>query len=136
MGSAPTDEGIRASILALVKDLNPVVGCAVKVSFDGPVDSAISQAIAEHLLAVVREALTNIGRHANARHAALSLSVSDGACRLHITDDGDGIDPTAGGEGGFGLVNLRRRAEKLEGSFVTESPATGGTSLSWQVPIT
>jgi signal transduction histidine kinase len=135
LGSAATDQGLRASILSLVRDLNPVVGFAVQVSFGGPVDSAISQEIVEHLLAVVREALTNIGRHANASHASLSLSVADGVCRLHITDDGDGIGPTAAGEGGFGLVNLRRRAEKLHGSFVTESPATGGTSLIWQVPV-
>jgi signal transduction histidine kinase len=136
LGSAPTDQGLRASILSLVRDLNPVVGFAVKVSFDGPVDSAISQEIAEHLLAVVREALTNIGRHARASHASLALSVADGECRLRITDDGAGIGPTAEGEGGFGLVNLRRRAEKLHGTFVTEGPATGGTSLIWQVPIT
>jgi signal transduction histidine kinase len=135
LGSAATDQGLRASILSLVRELNPVVGFVVQVSFDGPVDSAISQEIAEHLLAVVREALTNIGRHAHANHASLSLSVADGACRLHITDDGDGIEPTAAGEGGFGLVNLRRRAEKLHGSFVTESPVTGGTSLVWQVPV-
>jgi signal transduction histidine kinase len=136
LGSASTDQGLRANILSLVKDLNPVVGFAVPVSFDGPVDSAISHEIAEHLLAVVREALTNIGRHAHASHASLSLSVTDGACRLHITDDGVGIETTAAGEGGFGLVNLRRRAEKLHGSFVTESPATGGSSLIWQVPVT
>jgi signal transduction histidine kinase len=39
------------------------------------------------------------------------------------------------GGGGFGLVNLQRRAEKLHGSFVIESSATGGSSLVWQVPI-
>lgn len=135
LGSAPTEQGLRANILSLVKDLNPVVGFSVPVSFDGPVDSVISSEIAEPLLAVVREALTNIGRHAHAGRATLSLSVVDGVCRLHITDDGEGIQPTAGG-GGFGLANLRRRAEKLHGTFVTESPATGGTSLVWQVPLT
>jgi signal transduction histidine kinase len=136
LGSVATDQGLRATVLSLVRGLNSVVGFAVQVAFDGPVDSAISEEIAEHLLAVVREALTNIGRHAHASHASLSLSVADGACRLQITDDGTGIAPTAPGEGGFGLVNLRRRAEKLHGNFITESPATGGTSLIWQVPIT
>ena len=118
-----------------MKDLKPVVGFAVPVSFSGPVDSVISPEIAEHLLAVIREALTNVGRHAHASHATLSLSVEDGVCRLHITDDGDGIPPTAAGGGGFGLANLRRRAEKLHGTFVTESPTGGGTSLVWQVPV-
>jgi len=135
LGSAPIDDGLRANILSLVRDLNPVVGFAVKVSFDGPVDSAISNEIAEHLLAIIREALTNIGRHAHASQATLSLAVTDGVCRLHITDNGVGIGPTAAGAGGFGLVNLRRRAEKLHGSFVTECPATGGLSLIWQVPV-
>jgi signal transduction histidine kinase len=135
LGSAATDRGLRATILSLVRDLNPVVGFSVQVSFDGPVDSLVSQEIADQLLAVVREALTNIGRHAHASHASLSLSVVDGTCCLRITDDGDGIEPTVAGEGGFGLVNLRRRAEKLQGSFVTESPADGGTSLIWRVPL-
>jgi len=135
LGSAAIDHGLRANILSLVRDLNPVVGFAVKVSFDGPVDSAISNEIAEHLLAIVREALTNIGRHAHASQATMSLAVIDGVCRLHITDDGVGIEPTAAGAGGFGLVNLGRRAEKLNGSFVTESPAAGGLSLIWQVPL-
>jgi signal transduction histidine kinase len=135
LGSAATESGVRATILSLVRDLNPVVGFSVQVSFDGPVDSVVSPEVAEQLFAVVREALTNIGRHARASHASLSLSVADGACCLRISDDGDGIEPTAVGEGGFGLVNLRRRAEKLQGSFVTESPAAGGTSLIWRVPL-
>jgi signal transduction histidine kinase len=52
-----------------------------------------------------------------------------------VIDDGTGIEATAETDGGFGLVNLRRRAEKLRGSFVIESPGTGGTSLVWQVPV-
>jgi signal transduction histidine kinase len=135
LASAATDQGLRASILNLVRDLKSVVGFAPKVSFDGAVDSAISNEIADHLLAVVREAVTNIGRHAHATHANVAVSVVDGVCCLKITDDGDGIDPTAATEGGFGLVNLRRRAEKLQGSFTFESPATGGATLVWRVPI-
>ena len=135
LGSVAADQGLRAGILSLVRDLNPVVGFAVQVSFDGPVDSAISNEIAEHLLAVVREAVTNIGRHAHATSASVTVSIADGVCCLQVTDDGGGIDTKTATEGGFGLVNLRRRAEKLHGSFVTESPATGGTSLIWQVPV-
>ncbi len=133
--SAATDQGLRAGILNLVRDLKAVVGFAPKVSFEGPVDSAISSEIAEHLLAVVREAVTNIGRHAHATHAKVVVRVADGVCCLEITDDGNGIDQTAATEGGFGLVSLRRRAEKLQGSFTCESPATGGTTLVWRVPI-
>jgi signal transduction histidine kinase len=135
LGWSATDQGLRASILSLMRDLNPVVGFAVRVSFEGPVDFAISQEIAGHLLAVIREAVTNVGRHASATHASVALKVADGVCRLQITDDGAWVDASAATEGGFGLVNLRHRAEKLDGSFTIESPATGGTSLIWQVPV-
>ena len=135
LGSAASDQGLRAGILSLVRDLNPVVGFAVRVSFDGPVDSAISREVAEHLLAVVREAVTNIGRHAHATNASVSLSVAGGVCRLRVIDDGEGIKAPAATGTGLGLVNLGRRAEKLDGSFEIESPVTGGTSLTWQVPL-
>jgi signal transduction histidine kinase len=135
LGWSATDQGLRASVLSLMRDLNPVVGFAVRVSFEGPVDFAISQEIAGHLLAVIREAVTNVGRHASATHASVALKVADGVCRLQITDDGAWVDTSAATEGGFGLVNLRQRAEKLDGSFTIESPATGGTSLIWQVPV-
>jgi signal transduction histidine kinase len=134
LGSAIADQGVRAGVLSVVRDLNPVLGFAVQVSFDGPVDSTISNETTEHLLAVVREAVTNVGRHAHASKASVSVSVANGVCRLEVVDDGDGIDTTAANEAGFGLVNLRHRAEKLHGSFEIESLPNGGTSIVWQVP--
>ena len=47
-------------------ELNPVLGFEVRVDFDGPIDTAISDVLAEHLVATIREALTNVGRHAQA----------------------------------------------------------------------
>ncbi len=135
LGAADIDRGVRVNILAVVREVDPVVGFEVPVLFDGPVDSAVSGEIAEHLLATVREALTNIGRHAEATSANLTLSVDNGMCRLEVVDNGRGLGGTDTAAGGLGLVNLRRRAEKLRGSFVIESPPTGGTRLSWQVPL-
>jgi signal transduction histidine kinase len=134
LASAEIDQGVRASILALVHDLSPLVGFDVRTSFDGAVDTMISNQLAEHLLAVVREAVTNVGRHAQATEASVSVSVKDGLCRLRVVDNGRGLDDGVAHEGGLGLVNLRRRAEKLHGQFATETPETGGTSLIWQVP--
>jgi len=132
---ADSDRGVRASILSLIRDLSSVVGFAIQVSFEGPVDSAIPDPVADHLLATVREAVTNIGRHASATQASLTLSVVDGLCRLQVVDNGRGIDETGTTEGGLGLGNLRRRAEKLSGQFVIENAAGGGTMLTWQVPV-
>jgi signal transduction histidine kinase len=83
---------------------------------------------------VIREAVTNVGRHAGATEASVRLGVDDGLCRLQVTDNGCGIE-MSGNNGGFGLPNLQRRAEKLHGTFTIDSLPTGGTSLTWKVPL-
>lgn len=138
LASTGVSRGTRASVLALVHELRPVVGFDVSVTFDGPVDTAISEEVTEHLLFAVREALTNVGRHAQASHASVVLGVAEGICTLEVSDDGRGMAATGGGEtrgGGLGMANLRRRAEKLSGEVVVGTPASGGTSLLWRVPI-
>jgi signal transduction histidine kinase len=135
LGLDSTSQGPRASVTALVKELAPVVGFGVSVSIDGPVDAALSDEIVEHLLATLREALTNISRHTQASRASVMLSVDAEMCRLQVLDNGQGIDRNALESGGRGLVNMRRRAEKLNGRFEIETPDAGGALLMWQVPI-
>ena len=136
LGLIGTERGVRAQIVTLLRDLSLVVGFEVKATFDGPVDTAIPDKVAEHLLAAVREAVTNVGRHAHATKADVLLSVHGGLCRLQVTDDGRGMGGTGTAGGGLGLVNLRRRAEKLKGHLEVTSPVSGGTVLDWQVFVT
>ncbi|HLN43052.1 MAG TPA: histidine kinase, partial [Acidimicrobiales bacterium] len=136
LGSAGIDQGVRNTVLCLIHDLNPVLGFEVRVTFDGPVDSAVSDELAEHLSATIREAVTNIGRHAQATEASVVVRVRDGLCQLEVTDNGHGLLPTEKTDGGLGLGNLRRRAEKLHGEFLVENREEGGTLLTWRVPIT
>src|ERR1019366_6747371 len=133
LGLAGNELGIRAKVISLLRDLTFIVGFEVHCSFDGAVDTAISDVIAEHLLATVRETVTNIGRHAQVTRAAVQLSVDDDHCRLQVTDNGRGLGGTETTAGGLGLVNLRRRAERLNGQFDVECPTAGGTVLTWQV---
>ena len=135
LGSDGLGRGARDNVLSLLRELRPVIGFDVHASFEGPVDSAVPDVVLEHLLAVIREAVTNIERHAQATKATVVISVSDNHCRLRVVDDGCGIADSESDTGGLGLGNLRRRAEKLQGQFVIESPDAGGTVLSWQVPI-
>jgi signal transduction histidine kinase len=134
LGLDSTCQGPRASVLALVEELTSVLGFEVNTSIDGPVDATLSDETVEHLLATLREALTNIGRHAQASRTNVMLSVDSHMCRLQVLDNGHGIQG-GGREGGHGLVNMRRRAEKLNGGFEVETPVDGGTLLIWQVPV-
>ncbi len=135
LGSQQLDRGIRASVLTLLEELEPIVGFGVHASFEGPVDTAVPDTVSEHLLATLREAITNIGRHARATRATVAITVGDGHCLLQVVDDGGGIDQSPSGGGGLGLGNLRRRAEKLHGTFDFTSPEGGGTVLTWRVPL-
>lgn len=135
LGSGDFDRGFRASLLSLLQELKPVVGFDIHASFAGPIDNAVPDAVREHALVVVREAVTNIGRHAQASEATVSLDVVEGHLELWVVDNGRGMDESRPSEGGLGLGNLRDRAEKLHGHLTIESSESGGTQLIWRVPL-
>ena len=136
LGMGDESRGIRDDITFLVRELDAVVGFEAELTFEGPVDSVLTGPVLEHLLAALREALTNVGRHARASRASVCVAVDDTFCRLVISDNGIGIPDTAKADGtGHGLPNLRRRAEKLHGTFTIEDHPDGGTVLAWIVPL-
>jgi two-component system, NarL family, sensor histidine kinase DesK len=79
---------------------------------------------------VVREAVTNVVRHAHARNCLLRLTPENGNCRIEIHDDGRG----GGAIEGNGLRGMRERIEALGGTFERQSSA--GTRLNIQFPLT
>jgi two-component system, NarL family, sensor histidine kinase DesK len=81
------------------------------------------------LALVLREAVTNIVRHARATHCRVELGRVDGHCRLEIADDGRGGPAVEGN----GLRGMRERVESLGGSI--ERDMTGGTRLIVQLPL-
>ena len=134
LGMGGSSRGIRDDVIALVGELRDTVGFELDVSFDGAVNTAVTEKMAEHLMATIREAVTNIERHAEATKATIALSANDGHFQLQVADDGRGMD-SQGREGGLGLTNLRRRAEKLHGQFDVVNAPTGGAVLTLRVPI-
>ena len=134
LGESSIPRGLRQSILQLSEEMTPTLGARPELSFHGTIDNSVPKQTADHILAVVREALTNAGKHADATVYRVTLRVEDDIV-LEITDNGSGFVPLAGGNGGLGLVNLRNRAEKLNGSFQIVSEAGEGTRLIWTVPI-
>lgn len=125
--------GLRRSVLDLANELAPLLGARPEVTFSGAIDSGVSQQVADHLLAVLREALTNAGKHAQATRFRVAISVGD-ALRLEVADNGTGIALPAAESRGLGLTNLRHRAEKLGGTLEFPVPDDGGTLLVWSVP--
>ncbi|MFL6023718.1 MAG: sensor histidine kinase, partial [Marmoricola sp.] len=82
---------------------------------------------------VVREALTNVARHAQASSAQVSIAASTERIELCISDNGNGLDEVARRSG---LDNLSTRAKKRRGTFTVESENGSGTVLRWIAPIT
>lgn len=98
--------------------------------YSGPI-SVIDAALADHAEAVVREAVSNAVRHANATTLNVNITVGDDLC-IEVVDDGRGIAPDVTRSG---LTNLRQRAEDAGGSFTVEAVALGGTRLKWCAPL-
>lgn len=91
-----------------------------------------------HQLALgVREALTNIVRHAHAAEVQLGLQVDDQSLSIRISDDGHGFDPSrrSGNGNGHGLDNLRSRLARVGGEFLCESAPGRGTRVEFRVPV-
>jgi signal transduction histidine kinase len=82
---------LRAQVLQLCQDATGPLGFAPAVRFTGPVDYEFSEQATEHVLAVAREALSNIARHAHASSAHVDLTTADGCLLPRIADNGIGI---------------------------------------------
>ncbi|WP_312886909.1 GAF domain-containing sensor histidine kinase [Actinocrinis puniceicyclus] len=122
---------VRAQVMEVCEQAAVALGFTPGVRFTGPVDHLVGAEIAEHLLAVLREALSNAARHARGSRVDVDLSADTSSVALSVADDGVGIGP---GARRSGLANLRERAQQLGGMFTAEPRAGGGTVLTWKVP--
>ncbi|GLW66245.1 histidine kinase [Actinomadura rubrobrunea] len=130
--TSPDEESLRSRLHAVVDDAADNLGFAPSVRLDGLLDTAVPDEVGEHLLAVAREALSNVARHARAAQAHVAVDVGDDEVVLRVEDDGVGIP-----EGGrrSGLRNMAERARRLGGSFQTRPRPGGGTVLIWRAPL-
>jgi signal transduction histidine kinase len=126
--------GLRTAILHGIEAASSGLGIQPTVDIEGPIDTVVPRAIGEQLLAVLRETLSNVTRHAKANAVAVAITVSHNEVALTVQDDGIGLP-----EGGrrSGLKNLQRRAEDLGGSFDARAADAAGTGtiVAWRVPL-
>ncbi|MFI5045980.1 MAG: PAS domain S-box protein [Acidimicrobiia bacterium] len=125
--------GKRALILDVVADERDALGFNPEVHFDGPVESMPDDLFTE-LLPTLREALSNVARHAGATWARVAVTHGPDVS-LSVDDDGRGIEERASTTG-HGLRNMRDRAVRLGGRCDVARRPEGGTSIEWRVPVT
>jgi PAS domain S-box-containing protein len=131
----PTVSSTRDRLLRVLADVTPLLSAAPVVQFAGPLDVMLGEDLVDDMIAVLREALTNVGRHARAGsvRVGITASIESRELSVEVVDDGVGLGDS---ERRSGLANLRKRAESRGGSFLMEAPADGGTRVRWVAPIT
>lgn len=125
--------GLRQRVLSLASEAAGALGFEPHIFFDGSLDT-VAEDRAVELLAVLREALTNVARHAGARRVDVEV-VAEADLVLRVLDDGHGL----GAErrpGAKGLANMEARAARLGGSVLVKPGPEGGTLVEWRVPLT
>ncbi|MEU4575269.1 GAF domain-containing protein [Nonomuraea sp. NPDC023979] len=123
---------LRGQIVDLVEGAGGHLGFMPGLRMEGQLDTLVPDAVAEHLLAVLREALSNVVRHSRATRADVLVEVAGSALTLVVSDDGVGVGERARHSG---LRNIGERAALLGGEADVESPEGGGTRLLWHVPL-
>jgi two-component system sensor histidine kinase DevS len=122
--------GLRRDVAELVAAEGAVHGFTGRVRFDGVID-ALPDALADDVRATLREALSNVGRHAQATTVDVELVATD-EILLTVVDDGVGIPLTPAL--GHGIVNMMRRATDHGGICAVTAAPRGGTHVEWRVP--
>ncbi|QWC84468.1 GAF domain-containing protein [Nocardioidaceae bacterium] len=122
---------VQSRISLLVERARATLKFRPSLTFEGPVRSVVVGEVAEDVLAVLAEALSNAGRHASADTVEVTVAAGRQIC-LTVTDDGAGFDDTRVAHSG--LENLRRRAEDRGGTLEVRSTPGRGTQVVWTVP--
>jgi two-component system, NarL family, sensor histidine kinase DevS len=133
--SALDDFGLVAALERLTASFTEQSGIVVDFQ-TSLADERLSDEVETALYRIVQEALTNVVKHAQARHVSILLARSSGAIKAVVEDDGQGFDPAEESLDGFGLIGMRERLALLGGRLEVESGGEGGTTVAAEVPIT
>ncbi|MCC7416157.1 MAG: hypothetical protein IT176_03375 [Acidobacteria bacterium] len=110
-------------------------GFAVDVEADSALDDRMSPAIEAAVYRVASEALTNVGRHAHATRARLSVRRMGSGIACRIADDGVGFGENGAPKKGFGLISIGERVAALGGVLHVQPNRPRGVELTIELPI-
>jgi signal transduction histidine kinase len=127
-----SSRSLRASALAVVDQLAPVLPIRPDIQLVGPLDTVVDDAIVGDVEAVLRESLTNVAKHAQASKIRVWIQTDGQRLALTVTDNGIGMGHSTRRSG---LANLHRRAERYGGDFSVCNAPEGGLRLQWSIPL-
>lgn len=109
----------------------------LKTSFESSIEEVhLGRECSLSTFRIVQEALTNSVRHGEPREVSVTVDGGDnGHLTVTVRDDGKGFDTAKTGEGGFGLLSMRERAEQVGGTVEIESAPGVGATVRLTVPL-
>ncbi|WP_159830343.1 GAF domain-containing sensor histidine kinase [Arthrobacter sp. 9AX] len=125
-------EPLTTRVLQVVQHNSRNYAVEPTLAFAGPVDDAVPENVAGHLLSVLSEGLSNASRHSGAKEIRVTLSVAENQVELVIQDNGSGFEEPVRVSG---LANMRHRAELLGGGFTIQSDLGEGTRIRWSADL-
>ncbi|MGW9024010.1 GAF domain-containing protein [Streptomyces sp. NPDC055722] len=132
-GGGKQEAGLRSRVSEAVTASAASLGFTPALRIEGLVDTDVPGDVADHVVAVLGEALSNAARHSGAHSVDVHLRLLGGELTLTVADDGCGVPENAARSG---LRNLEERAVALGGTLtVGERREGGGTRLVWRVPV-
>lgn len=123
-------EPLTSRVLRVIQNNSRSYPVEPRLSFAGPVDDAVPENMAGHLLSVLSEGLSNASRHSGAEEIRVAVSVTQQQVELVIEDNGCGFEEPA--QVG-GIANMRQRADALGGACLIQSAPGEGTRITWSV---
>ena len=134
LGSASRQGSLGQALSAVTAQATRVLGFSPRVRLAGPVETATTSEIRTELIASLREALSNIARHAGATEVEVELDADDHLV-MRVLDNGRGVPAEFDTASGNGLRNMTDRARLLGGDCTVIARSERGTELRWWVPI-
>ena len=126
--------GARSIVLEIIDQLTPALSFEPVVRFFGPLDTIVTAAHLDAMSAVVREAVTNVAKHARATELEVELSVNDDELSVDVSDNGIGLGPNDDPRCS-GLDNLKNRADIWGGTLTITANESHGTRICWTIPL-